>query len=173
MNLRTPLAALVFVTATVTLAGGCKKADSEAPAAAPPAEAPAPQPGGYSQPGYGQPPSSIGDGEAEEEAGEDSIDSFSDVKSAETALETARAEIDALLASASTPPRAGGGAGASELKKGDARGRCASACRAIASMRRAGAAVCRLAGDDSDRCTKAKETLTDSEKRVAACACGD
>lgn len=49
--------------------------------------------------------------------------------------------------------------------------RCASPCRAIASMRRAVTALCRMTGDEDTRCTDAKRTLTDSEKRLSACTC--
>lgn len=49
--------------------------------------------------------------------------------------------------------------------------RCASPCRAIASMRRAVTALCRMTGDDDTRCVEAKVTLTDSEKRIHKCSC--
>lgn len=49
--------------------------------------------------------------------------------------------------------------------------RCASPCRAIASMRRAVTALCRMTSDSDTRCVDAKRTLTDSEQRVTACSC--
>lgn len=50
--------------------------------------------------------------------------------------------------------------------------RCASPCRALASMRRAVDALCRmLAGSDDTRCRDAKRTLEDSERVVAPCSC--
>ncbi|HEY8077557.1 MAG TPA: hypothetical protein VIF62_25700 [Labilithrix sp.] len=49
--------------------------------------------------------------------------------------------------------------------------RCQSPCRAIASMRRAVGALCRMTGDDDARCLDAKKTLTESESRVAPCGC--
>lgn len=49
--------------------------------------------------------------------------------------------------------------------------RCASPCRAIASMRRAVTALCRMTGADDHRCVDAKHTLTDSEKRLSSCSC--
>ena len=49
--------------------------------------------------------------------------------------------------------------------------RCASPCRALASMRRAVTALCRMTGNDDTRCTDAKRTLIDSEGRVAPCSC--
>jgi hypothetical protein len=48
---------------------------------------------------------------------------------------------------------------------------CESPCRAIASMRRAVSAICRIAGDADARCDGAKKTLADSESRVKTCGC--
>lgn len=48
---------------------------------------------------------------------------------------------------------------------------CASACRAMSSMRRAVDAICRLAGQADPRCTDARRTLKDSEAKVAGCGC--
>lgn len=48
---------------------------------------------------------------------------------------------------------------------------CARACRAFASMERAVAAVCRLAGDADAKCTSAKKILDENMVRVKACAC--
>jgi hypothetical protein len=48
---------------------------------------------------------------------------------------------------------------------------CDTSCRAIASMRRAVAILCHLAGDLDARCTDARRILAESEQRVAACAC--
>ena len=48
---------------------------------------------------------------------------------------------------------------------------CGGSCRAIASMRRAVTALCRMTGDEDTRCRDAKRTLTESETRTAACGC--
>lgn len=48
---------------------------------------------------------------------------------------------------------------------------CAGRCRALASMRRAVAALCRMTGDEDERCTAARRTLESNEKRVATCGC--
>jgi hypothetical protein len=48
---------------------------------------------------------------------------------------------------------------------------CQSPCRAIASMRRAVVALCRMTGDGDARCNDAKRTLEQSEARVAPCGC--
>jgi hypothetical protein len=55
-------------------------------------------------------------------------------------------------------PNAGGGA-------------CVTPCRAIASMRRAVGAICRLAGETDAKCTDARRVLGESEARVAQCGC--
>jgi hypothetical protein len=49
--------------------------------------------------------------------------------------------------------------------------RCGSPCRALASMRRAVAALCRMTGNEDTRCSDAKRTLVESEGRVAPCSC--
>jgi hypothetical protein len=48
---------------------------------------------------------------------------------------------------------------------------CGDACRAIASMRRAVEALCRLSGESDDQCTDARATLSRCEARVASCGC--
>jgi hypothetical protein len=50
---------------------------------------------------------------------------------------------------------------------------CAEACKAFASLQRAADAVCRLAGDDTRRCKKARETVEENERRIATCGCDD
>ncbi|HEY8087975.1 MAG TPA: hypothetical protein VIF09_09020 [Polyangiaceae bacterium] len=53
----------------------------------------------------------------------------------------------------------------------DAAGGCATACRAMGSMKRAVDAICRMAGEADPRCTEARKTLTDSAGRVVGCGC--
>ncbi len=48
---------------------------------------------------------------------------------------------------------------------------CDGTCRALASMRRAVAALCRIAGDEDARCVAAKKRLGENEARTAACTC--
>lgn len=48
---------------------------------------------------------------------------------------------------------------------------CPTACNAIRSMRRAVAAICRMAGDTDAACIDARHTLVTSEDRVARCGC--
>lgn len=49
--------------------------------------------------------------------------------------------------------------------------RCGGPCRALASMRRAVTALCRMTGGEDARCLDAKQTLADSERRIAPCSC--
>lgn len=48
---------------------------------------------------------------------------------------------------------------------------CARLCRAFASMQRAQAAICRLAGEADARCADAKKSVAESATRVAHCGC--
>jgi len=48
---------------------------------------------------------------------------------------------------------------------------CSRPCRALASMRRAVTALCRMTGETDERCADARRTLTDSEGRVGQCTC--
>jgi hypothetical protein len=48
---------------------------------------------------------------------------------------------------------------------------CGSPCRALASMRRAVTALCRMTSNDDARCVDAKKTLAESEARVSPCSC--
>ncbi|MBW2528040.1 MAG: hypothetical protein JRI23_27915, partial [Deltaproteobacteria bacterium] len=59
-----------------------------------------------------------------------------------------------------------------ELSGGDGSGACRRACRALGSMRRSVAAVCRLAGADDPRCERAQGVLDRSEDRIADAGCG-
>jgi len=48
---------------------------------------------------------------------------------------------------------------------------CATACSALASMRRAVDAICRMAGEGDPRCVEARKTLADDDARIARCGC--
>jgi hypothetical protein len=48
---------------------------------------------------------------------------------------------------------------------------CGGPCRALASMRRAVTALCRMTGAEDPRCVDAKRTLADSTGRIAPCSC--
>ncbi len=58
-----------------------------------------------------------------------------------------------------------------EMSSDSAPSPCQTPCRAIASMRNAVRAICRLAGDADPRCTEAKGRLSASEARVSSCGC--
>ena len=60
---------------------------------------------------------------------------------------------------------------ASDSSTSSASNECVTPCRAIASMRRSVAALCRIAGDDDPRCVNARRTLDEGERRVARCGC--
>jgi hypothetical protein len=66
--------------------------------------------------------------------------------------------------SSKTAPKPSGGVAVEEA-------RCSSPCRALSSMRRAVAALCRMTGDSDARCIDAKRILSDSERSVSPCAC--
>ncbi len=70
----------------------------------------------------------------------------------------------------STAPTGGASAPAREESFAGESG-CATACRAIDSMRRAVDALCRLAGEQDARCTDARRTLAGSQAKVSACGC--
>jgi hypothetical protein len=48
---------------------------------------------------------------------------------------------------------------------------CGTRCRALASMKRAVEALCRMTGDGDTRCIDAKRTLAESTTRLAFCTC--
>lgn len=48
---------------------------------------------------------------------------------------------------------------------------CGSPCRALASMRRAVEALCRMTGDADDRCVDARRTLGENTTRISSCRC--
>ena len=54
---------------------------------------------------------------------------------------------------------------------GSEEARCSSPCRALASMRRAVIALCRMTSEADARCVDAKRTLTESEGRITPCTC--
>jgi hypothetical protein len=108
-------------------------------------------------------------------------------KEAEPAtIEEAQAQLERARAALAGAP-AGGPAGAAttgdlEQKKAEApaggepaetRGpdRCATACNAMASMKRAVDAICRMAGEADARCTTARKTADESQAKVVGCGC--
>jgi hypothetical protein len=108
------------------------------------------------------------------------------VEEAQDQIARARAELEVAsrtptgdASSSSTPPKATepkaesrpspqGGASPHEERYADT---CGSPCRALASMRRAVEALCRLTGDGDNRCADARRTLTESTTRISSCKC--
>jgi hypothetical protein len=79
---------------------------------------------------------------------------------AERALEQARIELEG------TP----GTNAKADQETGESA--CGQTCRAFSSLRRAADAVCRLAPpEEQSRCTRAKGTVAEAERRVAGCGC--
>jgi len=156
------------------------KREPEAPAAEPsPSRAPAGMPGAAPAP------------ETEAEAPGDQDELYADLSTldkAEAALRRAQSVLDGLYVAegrgveqaapakkeaapraAPAPPPAP--AEDAEEKAKDDRSRCDTACRAFASLERAADAVCRLAGEAKDRCTRAKKLVDENGGRVASCSC--
>jgi hypothetical protein len=48
---------------------------------------------------------------------------------------------------------------------------CASPCRALASMKRAVEALCRMTGESDTKCVDARKTLADNVGKTASCKC--
>lgn len=98
------------------------------------------------------------------------------VEEAQSDINKARAELlsppppAAPADAAPTTPSAGAANKASEESKTESAS-CQSPCRAIASMRRAVTALCRMTGADDNRCLDAKKTLADSEMKIRPCGC--
>jgi hypothetical protein len=118
-------------------------------------------------------------------------DEFPNLEAAERALNQAKSDLDRLALA--EPMKAVGRTGsadsasASRAEKKDAKrpassaagaapasnapNVCENACRAFASLSRAANAVCRMDGDNGAHCTRAKRVVSDSQSRVASCAC--
>lgn len=170
--------AFVALCAAAALAGcmretsapqqGSQPASSPATAgyqqAAPPPAAQQP-----SSPGYGQP------GTAGAAPAPSSSD-FKTLEQAEVALAAANEELARLFPAeqkrkrSAAPAKATEGAQEAEASA-DRTDPCAQACRAFSSLKRAADAVCRLAGDPSAPCSRAKSLVTDNERRVTTCPC--
>lgn len=75
------------------------------------------------------------------------------------------------VAPATALPDSSSSKGASKAAPSTEDSRCSNPCRALASMRRAVTALCRMTGDTDTRCIDAKRTLSDSERSVSRCSC--
>lgn len=89
---------------------------------------------------------------------------------AEALFKSSSADLEKLVGPLKAD-KATGGTAPAPLASGDAR--CPKACKAFASLERAGDAICRLAGDKDARCTRARDVIKQNATRVAACGCED
>lgn len=145
---RTRILVVGSLTALVVACGGSSPPEASAPSSTP-AE-PAPQ--------------TIEEAQAQIASAKDQLGGGAPgASSTKSTLDAAPPKNDAEPA---PPPAAD--APASTEKPADA---CMSPCRALASMRRAVDALCRMAGDSDKRCLDARQTLSDSVSRTATCKC--
>lgn len=174
--------ALLITGAALAISVGCaKRADHQpsqtaaseaaAPGAAP-AEAPAaPPPPPPEQAPTTTPPTSLDEEKAGEKGGLTQPEPEpANIGEAEKLLAQSQKELEQLIGPLKAD-RAAGGAAPAPLATGDAR--CPRACKAFDSLKRAGDAICRLAGATDARCTKAKDVVKQNATRVAPCGCKD
>jgi hypothetical protein len=145
-------AAVLFCCMAVGCGGAASMAPTKTPAA-PESEAPAPPE---------EEPQTIEEAQAA-------------IARARAELEGQRHDLDASASSKTTDAPAqpqGDAPPAREERRPGAGAACRASCRALASMKRAVEALCRMAGDADERCTEARRKLEDSTARVAQCGCG-
>jgi hypothetical protein len=105
----------------------------------------------------------------------------STVEEAQAQLARAHAQVGGAPSDALHADSSGGAGGAADEAttksseqpvEGDTRkSPCAVACNAIASMKRAVDAICRMTGEADPRCLEARKTLADDDAKVARCSC--
>jgi hypothetical protein len=116
------------------------------------------------------------------EEAQDQISRARDQLASVSSKEPGRPGSDATGApAAEAPPKAADSAGPAKTTPKPSAGKagrpsvdenqCSSPCRALASMRRAVTALCRMTGETDNRCRDAKRTLADSESRITPCSC--
>lgn len=172
--MRTRHVVLLGLIGTGALACSAKQAP---PAAAPEStEAPT----GYAQQPGSTEPSSPTPAEPEGRLTKDDESSFASIDEAEAALAQAQAALNPELradpahkssrpdAAAKPQTKTPSPAGS---KPQDGSDRCLNACKAFASLKRAAAAVCRLAGEADARCKRAQSIVSENEARMTACKC--
>lgn len=145
--------------------------------AAPPAGQAAPGSMNQESPAPAERPSSLTTGEKKTKGA-----AFNSVADAEAALARANQQLVALYTPQAKAEARGGAAvsagkptahKAREATAPNRESRCAIACKAFASLKRAADAVCRLAGEDDARCDHAKKLVDENGRRVAQCGCRD
>ena len=63
------------------------------------------------------------------------------------------------------------GSGDSDGVEESKRAQCMNPCRALASIKRASEALCRMTAEADERCISARKTLVSAAERTASCAC--
>lgn len=154
---------------------GNERNEQTAQPPAPPAGQAAPSSANQQFRAAGKAPSSLSGGEKKTKAL-----AFKSVSDAEAALARANKQLVALYTPADTVGARGGAASQpaqanqrTTTATADKESRCATACKAFASLKRAADAVCRLAGDDDARCDHARKLVEKNGRRVAECGCRD
>lgn len=159
------LASTRSVASLLVLATSLAACGGAAPAARTPSNAPASQ------------PSSVEEAEAQIAAAKADLSrAFAAGASAGTSSLTpspAPPAADSTSPEPAAAPKAPSRPGMSESSKSarTSDDRCTMPCRALASMRTAVTALCRMTGPEDARCVDAKRTLADSEARIAPCSC--
>ncbi len=170
MVVRRPALLLTLVVATYGVGcGGSKHA--EEPAYAPAQPQAYPQPQGYPQPSYqyaqpGATPGAGGDA-APPPPAPSPAPYPARVGTTERDLTTLQGALDAFE---EDEIRLGGMLEDETVQLSDA-AVCGRVCDALASMRRAADAICELAGEDDDRCGRARDKLESNTTRVSASGC--
>ncbi len=146
--------ALLSLTAAC---GGADVAPKSAPSAAPPAETPRDR----------AEPTTVEEAQDQIARARAELDSRTSARANDEAKKTERAPAKA--PAPTTPPQ--GGASLREESTSTDADSCGHPCRALASMTRAVESLCRMTGENDNRCVEAKRTLTDSRTRIASCNC--
>jgi hypothetical protein len=179
-NLKLPL--LLALIASGAAAASCARRSEEAPSETAASQAPAPMAAPAESPeppppppepapqAGSSPPSSFGEKAEEGRAGLDRRErELTTLPEAEKAFGESQRQIEQLIGPLEAEKAKGAGQAAAPLASGDAR--CPHACKAFESLRRAGDAICRLAGAADARCTRAKGVVKQSQARIVACGC--
>ena len=190
-------ASRILLGSVCVILSACGRAPEAAQPASTEADAPAESaPGAYASPpppaGQALPASPAPAEELAPKKGAESNDALRDdaseldtLEEAEAALARARAELETAWvgqsrargegsrAPAAAPAPARRAADKEEKAASGAKPQppCVHACRAFASLERAAAAVCRLAGDGNERCSRARQVVADSRARITVCSC--
>jgi hypothetical protein len=100
-------------------------------------------------------------------------DQDDELAQAEQALAQADTQLQSLAHAPPAQAPAGAGAGAPKPKKRGASAArdCETTCKAFASLVRARDAICRIAGQDNERCARANDIVERRERQRDACAC--